>query len=194
MKKDKWIAERVEEGDPDKGATNKAATSSEGGKEDVNTTENVKPVGPASTKPSDFEQPRMERDEQMADAEVIQSENLGERPRESVGEDPTTLRSTADDAEMEHQEGLEEQGQERSERRLRTPERPPPVKRNHEEENDMMGDESKHRRIQDDADMSAVGTMGRSHGMRMTGRCQKKTEISSHLQSLELTSQRYIRR
>ena len=105
-----WIAQRVEEGDPDKDATNKAATSSEGGKEDVNTAENAKPVGPASTKPSDFEQPRMERDEQMADAEVIQSENIGERPRESVGEDPTTLTSTADEAEMEHQEELEEQG------------------------------------------------------------------------------------
>ena len=61
---------------------------------------------------------------------------------------------------MEHQEELEDQEQDKSERRFRTPERPPPTKRHHETEDDAMGDESKQRRIQDYADMSAVGPMG----------------------------------
>ena len=97
----------------------------------------------------------MERDEQMADTEINQSEN--------VGGSPTTLRSTAQDAEMEHQEEIEEHDRETSKRRLRTAERPPPITRSHETENDMMGEENKHRRIQDDADIRQPEPWGRNH-------------------------------
>ena len=98
-----------------------------------------------------------------------------ERDAEQEDEAMETLRSTAGsdkaadeeraDAEMEEEPILEDLLESQTEKRARTPERKPAVKRRSEVEDDAMGDENKQRRIQEDATMPAVNSVGEIEDM-----------------------------
>ena len=160
-RRDQWIADHVQANAEEPSASHDAAASSEGGM--TETAQSAAASAPLPQIPE--ENVEMEREEEIVPIAELDDEAM-EALRSTAGSENAQNDDQPEaDAEMDEETTLEELADSKTERRARTPERPPAVKRRSQAEDDSMGDENKHRRIQDDATMSALNSVGEIEDM-----------------------------